>query len=109
MKKFIGEMSFDEFKEALKIIFEKEQDIEKEEKKSFKEKMQGFYTELADTFKYFFSFEPIKDLWESIVDCYKFIKYIFSKQCYIDLKNKTVSYFKQPLTKEEFIKRGKIF
>ena len=108
MKKFIGEMSFDEFIEALKIIFlqnDKETETETEEKRNFNENMSALWAETVDTVRYFFSLEPVK----FIVDCFNFVKYIFSKQCYIDLKNKIEDFFKQPLTQELFITRGKIF
>ena len=114
MSKFIGEMSFDEFIEALKIIFqsEKENSDEATKKITIKEHLQNGTNEFVDTIKYIFSAEPLKDIWNTILDFIKFIRYVFSTQCWSDLKSKIETFFdkqEQPLTQEIFIKKGKKF
>jgi len=106
--KFIGEMSYQEFIDALKIIVSKDETAkdEKEEKLSLIESIKEEIKETVDAFIYLFSVDMLKDL-------YSKIKYIFSKQIFIDCKNKICKFFekkeKKPLTKEEFIIKGKKF
>ena len=104
--KFIGEMSYEEFLDALKIILSKDEPQEKEKKLTFIEFIKEEITETIDAFKYIFSTEMIKDV------CSK-LRYIFSKQFLTDCKNKIESIFQKeeekPLTKEEFIIKGKKF
>jgi len=106
----MSKMTYEDFIDALKIIIKTQPEIEEPESKTFKEKVSEFFMEIVDTFRYIFSLMPLKDLWATVVSAFNFIKYVFSAQCYIDLKQKIENIFakkeKESLTKEEFIKRG---
>lgn len=108
MTKFIGEMNFDEFIDALKIIISKEGDINEKckEKRTFKEKLQDGFSQFAKDIKYLFSVEILKDIKKDIFEFLKFLKDIVTFKFLKDwLKPKK----KEPLTKDVFIKDGKKF
>ena len=98
MNKFIGEMSKEDFIDALKIILstnvkELKKDSEEKDERTFKEKIQ----------------DKIKYIKESF-------KYIFSKRIFVDIYNNSINFIKEffdnskeeehKITKEEFIENG---
>ena len=108
-KKFFGEMTKEEFREALKIILADDKD-----KRSFVEKIKDSFKELWDFIKYIVTFRfvfeiiewfknlhPIKDFLKFVDD----VKYIVTFQFWKDF----VVWYKTPLTQDVFIKRGKKF
>jgi len=112
MSKFIGEMSYEEFLDALRIII-----CEKVEKP--KSEVQE-YISLNEKFKralrYILTFGIIKDLWLCIVEFVDFVRYIFSKQFFYDCKKNLLDFFahdggaeSELLTKDVFIQKGKKF
>ena len=70
MTKFIGEMTFDEFVEALKYIISKEGDLDTKEKddRNLKEKFQDGVRDFVKDFKYLFSVEFLKDIKKDFVE-----------------------------------------
>lgn len=117
MTKFLGEMTFDEFVDALKIILKTDED-----EKSFKDKIKESIKEIIDFIKYFVLFQFVKDIFDiikyivtlafikDIIDCVRktigFLIYIFSPDFVQDFKQGVEGFF-CPLTKEVFIRRGK--
>ncbi|MCR5260253.1 MAG: signal peptidase I [Candidatus Gastranaerophilales bacterium] len=117
MSKFIGEMTYDEFIDALKIILKTD-----EEEKSFKDKCRESINEIIDFVKYFVLFQFVKDIFDlvkyivtftflkDIIDFIKktvnFLIYLCSPDFARDFKQKKDEFF-CPLTKEVFIRRGK--
>ena len=117
MNKFIGDMTKEEFIDALKIILKADED-----EKSFNEKIKDGLKECWDFVKYFLFLQFVKDIFELIKyivtltfikDIFNFCKktvsfliYLFSPDFVDDFK-KNVEEFFQPLTKEVFIRRGK--
>lgn len=100
--KFLGEMTKEEFLEALKIII-KAEDPDKEKPTTFREKIINFFKEIG----YFFSKQLLIDIKNDIVDTVKFILNL--KNLPRDVKKKIDEFakgYKAPLTKELFIKRG---
>ncbi len=106
--KFIGEMTFDEFLDALKIIISKEGDINVKEKdtRSLKEKFSDGCEQFIKDIKYFFSIEIINDLKKDLIEFCKFIKDIVTFKF---IKDFFAPKSKQVLTKELFILKGKKF
>ena len=105
--KFIGEMTYDEFIDALWIIIRAE-DSEKD-KRTFKEKCIGFFKDIANDFKYIFSKQPFIDTKNFFIKTVNVIKN-FKLQTYIEkFKNFLNDLFenkKEQLTKERFIEKG---
>lgn len=108
MTKFIGEMTFDEFIEALKYIISKDGDInaKPKEKRSFNEKLKDGFTQFCKDIKYFFSLEFLKDIKKDFVDFLNFLIDIVTFKFVRELFKKKP---KEPLTKEQFIQTGKKF
>ena len=108
MTKFIGEMTFDEFVEALKYIISKEGDLDTKEKddRNMKEKFQDGVRDFVKDFKYLFSVELLKDIKKDFVEFLNGVKNVLTLQFAKD-------WFKPkedvPLTKEVFIQKGKKF
>lgn len=108
MTKFIGEMNFDEFKDALKIIISKEGDLNTEEKdtRTFSEEIQDGFMQIGKDIKYIFSVELLKDIKKDFLEFMQFLKNIatfkFLKDCLKPAE-------KEPLTKDVFIREGKKF
>ena len=108
MTKFIGEMTFDEFIDALKIIISKKGDINEKnkDKRNIKEKFHEGFTHFRKDLMYLFSVEILKDIKRDVLDFVKFLKDIITFKFVKDwLKPKK----KLPLTKERFIEKGKKF
>jgi len=106
-KYFIGKMTFEDFLDALKIII-KAEDPDKD-KRSIKEKIQDFFKDLLHDIKYIFSKQPFIDLYNNIIKFFKFIKNFDIKKYIQLLKDAIEDFFKEnnePLTKEIFIKKG---
>ena len=106
--KFIGEMTFDEFLDALRIIISKEGDINVKEKdtRSLKEKFSDGLEQFIKDIKYFFSKEIINDFKKDLIEFFKFLKDIITFKFIKDLFTPKP---KQVLTKELFILKGKKF
>lgn len=108
MTKFIGEMTFDEFLDALKIIVSKEGECDSAEKnkRTFKEKLQDGFGQLGKDIRYLFSVEILKDIKKDLFEFLGFLKDIVTFKFVKDLfAPKT----KVPLTKQRFIDEGKKF
>ena len=77
MTKFIGEMTFDEFVEALKYIISKEGDLDTKEKddRNMREKFQDGVRDFVKDFKYLFSVELLKDIKKYINKGFDLIKW----------------------------------
>lgn len=114
MNKFIGEMTYEEFVDALKVIIRTKipkagAQNDSDDKVSFKEKLNNAY-------KYIVTFGIIKDFWQMIIECVKYIKCLFSKQFLIDIKQNIINFaaglksketeIPELLTKEVFIEKG---
>lgn len=108
MTKFIGEMTFQEFKDALKFIISKEGDLNTEEKdtRTFSEKMKDGFQQIGKDVKYIFSVELLKDIKKDFLEFLKVLKGIVTLKF---LKDSLKPAQKEPLTKEIFIKEGKKF
>ncbi len=108
MTKFIGEMTFEEFKDALRIIFSSEGDINETncKNRTFKEKIKDGFEQFVKDLKYMFSVEILKDIKKDLVEFGIFLKDIITFKFLRDIfKPKK----KEPLTKELFIEKGKKF
>lgn len=108
MTKFIGEMTFQEFKDALKFIISKEGDLNTEEKdtRTFSEKMKDGFQQIGKDVKYIFSVELLKDIKKDFLEFLKVLKGIVTLKF---LKDSLKPAKKEPLTKEIFIREGKKF
>ena len=113
MNKFIGEMTYDEFIDALRIIIRTK--VPKADENTGLETQLSFKDKLNNAVNYIITLGIIKDFWHLIIACINYIKYVFSKQFFIDIKEKIVSSgsneteISEPLTKEVFIEKGKKF
>lgn len=107
MSKFIGEMTFDEFMDALRMIISSEGDInaKKKDNRSFKEKIKDGFIQFGKDIRYLFSVQILKDIKKDLIDFAKFLKDIVTLKFLKDFFNRK----KEPLTKERFIKEGKKF
>lgn len=107
MSKFIGEMTFDEFVDALRIIISSEGDInaKKKDNRSFKEKIKDGFVQFGKDIRYLFSVEILKDIKKDLIEFAHFLKDIVTLKFLKDFFNRK----KEPLTKERFIKEGKKF
>lgn len=108
MSKFIGEMSFEEFKDALKVIISKDGDIQGEDKdtRSFSEKASDEFNQIGSNIKYVFSVQLLNDIKKDFLEFLKFIKDIITFKF---LTDNSAPKEKEPLTKEVFIREGKKF
>ena len=108
MSKFIGEMTFEEFKDALRIILSKEGDINCEEKdeRTFSEKAHDGIKQTVKDIKYLFSVEFLEDIKK---DFLKFLKVLKDIITFKFLNDKIAPAQKEPLTKDVFIREGKKF
>lgn len=104
--KFIGEMTFSEFKEAIRYILSSEGDLidedEDKPKKNFKQYVEDiiklkFITDFINKIKTQDNFRGLKKIWSNI-------KYVITFEFFKDF----IKWWKTPLTKEVYIKRGKI-
>ena len=80
MTKFIVEMTFDEFVEALKYIISKEVDLDTKEKddRNLKEKFQDGVRDFVKDFKYLFSVELLKDIKKDFVEFLNGVKNVLT-------------------------------
>jgi len=107
MNKFIGEMTFDEFVDALGIIISREGDInpKKTDNRSLREKIKDAFVQFGKDIRYLFSVQILKDIKKDLVEFAKFLKDIVTLKFLKDFFKQTG----EPLTKERFIKEGKKF
>ena len=108
MSKFIGEMSYEEFKDALKIIISKDGDIDSDEKdmRTVSEKVKDGFNQTGKNIKYVFSLEMLKDIKKDFLVFLDYLKDIITFRW---LKEQLKPQEKEPLTKEVFIREGKKF
>ncbi len=102
--KFIGEMTYSEFRQAVREILSSEGDIVEEEqpKKSFKKTLDDiikfkFINDFIEKIKTTDTSNDLKKLWKDI-------KYVVTFEFFRDF----IKWWKTPLTKEVYIRRGKI-
>lgn len=115
MTKFLGEMTFEEFIDALKYIISSEGDIGKDER-SFLEKIKGFWADTCKDFKYLFSKQLLLDIKKDFYEFFLSVKNFSITELFRDIKKYFKSVIKDfndlftvPLTKERFIFLGKRF
>lgn len=109
MSKFIGEMTFDEFKDALKTIISKEGDINSEkDNRNLQEKINDGFLQFGRDVKYLFSMQFLKDIKKDILEFLISLKYVITFK-FIKDWFKPAPKTKELLTKDVFIKEGKKF
>lgn len=103
------EMTYEEFIDALKKIISKDGDLnesEKKEKVSFWDDLKDEFKQMQADIKYLFSKEILNDIKKIFISSGSFIKSIFTLSFLKDFfKDKETE--EKPLTKAEFIRKGK--
>ncbi len=120
MNNFIGKMSYEEFIDAIKIIFSNDGEEGNVERKSVKERIADSGREFTDFIRYVFSVQIFKDLIKSVMNFIKWIFSIFTLDFWINIKNNVLEFLgfgndeespvdnePEELTKEVFIRKGK--